>query len=181
MKKTNVRIIVTGGTIDAEKYDFDEGKVITFGTPAVEKILKTGRVRHIHGNLMKREDYEDADVLVLSQKDSLNMTDEDRENILHVCTKDKRERILITHGTDTMAKTGALLAKHLKRKTIVLTGAMRPNGSKDSDAPFNLGGALIATETLPYGVYIVIQGEVFPIPNVKKTKTEGDAYFEKIR
>lgn len=176
---SNIRIIVAGGTIDAQKYDFKEGKVLSFGEPAVEKILKTGRVRRIDIHSVLPTGNDNADIFVLPQKDSLDMTDEDRQRILDICSRDERERILITHGTDTMAKTGELLADHIKNKTIVLTGAMQPNSSKDSDAPFNLGGALVACETLPHGVYIVIQGEVFPIPHVQKVKKDGERYFEK--
>jgi len=175
----NIRIIVAGGTIDAAKYDFDEGKVIVFGEPAVEKILKTGRVRHLDAKGATPIENDDADILVLPQKDSLDMTDEDRERILSLCQRDPRERILITHGTDTMAKTGELLAENIKNKTIVLTGAMQPNASENSDASFNLGGALVACETLPHGVYIVMQGEVFPVPHVQKIKKDGEKYFEK--
>ncbi|MCK9351863.1 MAG: asparaginase domain-containing protein [Candidatus Paceibacterota bacterium] len=180
-KNSNLRIIVAGGTIDAIKYDFKEGKVLAFGVPAVEKILRTGRVRHIDIKPTEPIADDDADIFVLPQKDSLEMTNEDRERILHLCLADKRERILITHGTDTMAKTGALLAQKITGKTIVLTGAMRPNASENSDAPFNLGGALIAAETLPSGVYIVIQGEIFLVPHVQKIKKNGDGYFEKMK
>ncbi len=176
---SKIRIIVAGGTIDAEKYDFKEGKVITFGEPAVEKILKTGRVRHIDTNSSLPKKNDDSDIFILPQKDSLDMTDEDRQRILDICSRDERGRILITHGTDTMSKTGELLSFHIHNKTIVLTGAMQPNTSKNSDAPFNLGGALIACETLPHGVYIVIQGEIFPIPHVQKVKKDGEKYFEK--
>ncbi|MFA5830432.1 MAG: asparaginase domain-containing protein [Candidatus Paceibacterota bacterium] len=176
-----IRIIAAGGTIDAEKYDFSEGKVIAFGEPAVKKILKTGRVRHLDLKTETSIANDDADIFVLPQKDSLDMTDDDRKRILDICLADSRKRILITHGTDTMAKTGELLAKHVRNKTIVLTGAMCPNASLNSDASFNLGGALIACETLPRGVYIVIQGEVFPVPHVRKIKKNGEKYFEKTR
>ncbi|MCX6736018.1 MAG: asparaginase domain-containing protein [Candidatus Parcubacteria bacterium] len=176
---STLRIIATGGTIDAEKYNFDEGKVITFGDPAVKKILKTGRVRHLNTKAVIKVEDDDADIFVLPQKDSLDMTDEDRKRILDVCLLDPRERILITHGTDTMAKTGVLLAENIQNKTIILTGAMRPSMAEDSDASFNLGGALIAAETLPHGVYIVMQGEVFPVPHVQKIKKNGEGYFEK--
>ena len=176
---STLRIIAAGGTIDAEKYNFDEGKVIAFGDLAVEKILKTGRVRHLNTKAEIIIENDDADIFLLPQKDSLDMTDEDRKRILDICLLDPRERMLITHGTDTMAKTGSLLSENIQNKTIVLTGAMRPNASENSDASFNLGGALIAAETLPHGVYIVMQGEIFPIPHVQKIKKNGEGYFEK--
>lgn len=176
--KPLIRIIAVGGTIDAEQYNFTEGKVITFGDPAVEKILRTGRVRHISPEITHKVGDDDADIFVLEQKDSLDMSDADRTRILELCKSDQRDRILITHGTDTMALTGELLSKNIKNKTIVLTGSMRPYTAENSDAAFNLGGALIATESLPCGVYIVIQGEVFPVEKVKKIRAEGDPHFE---
>jgi len=176
----DLRIIVTGGTIDAKEYDFSEGKVISFGNPAVENILKTGRVRYLKAET-KTEKEEDADILVLGQKDSMEMTDADREQILSLVLSDSRKRFLITHGTDTMQKTGALLAKNVKDKTIVLTGAMRPFLSENSDAAFNLGGALVACQTLRPGVYIVIQGEIFPVNEVRKIKIGGEGFFRKTK
>jgi len=178
--KPFIRIIAVGGTIDAEQYNFAEGKVITFGDPAVEKILRTGRVRHISSEVTHKIENDDADIFVLEQKDSLDMSDDDRARILALCKSDPRDRILITHGTDTMTITGELLLKNIKDKTIVLTGSMRPYTAENSDAAFNLGGALIAAESLPHGVYIVIQGEVFPVEKVKKVRAEGDPHFEKL-
>jgi len=174
-----IRILAAGGTIDAGQYDFKEGKVISFADPAVSHILKDGRVRNIHTMPVEPITDTDADIFVLERKDSLDMTDEDRKRILQMCLLDTRDRILITHGTDTMTKTGELLEKNIKDKTIVLTGSMRPYTSSESDASFNLGGALIATETLPHGVYIVIQGEVFRVGEVQKIRTEGDPHFER--
>ena len=166
-----ILIIVAGGTIDAAEYDFALGKVLSFGDPAVRKILKIGRVRNVEKN---------AEVIFLPQKDSLDMTDEDREKILRiVLRKSAPERILITHGTDTMLETGRLLQKHARGKTIVLTGAMRPNDSPNSDAPFSFGGAWIGCFTLPHGVYIIVDGEIF-FPQCAKKNRENpdDPHFE---
>jgi L-asparaginase len=99
---------------------------------------------------------------------------------LRLCEKDPRKRILITHGTDTMQKTGTLLAEKIKDKTIVLTGSMRPYYAENSDASFNLGSALVACQTLPPGVYVVLQGEVFSVDKVKKVRAENDPHFEEI-
>lgn len=173
-----IRIIVTGGTIDAAEYNFAEGKVISFGDPAVESILKIGRVRHVYTKTSVPFS-NDADILVLPQKDSLEMTDEDRSQILSLCLRDTRERILITHGTDTATLTGKLLAEHIKDKTIVITCAMLPNTAKETDARFNVGGAMIACSILPHGVYLVMQGEVFPINEVQKIKVASGGYFER--
>jgi len=171
MKK--IRIIATGGTIDAVKYDFDKGEVLAFGEPAVNEILKVGRVRNLK---------EFAEVIILPQKDSLAMDDEDRKKILDVVLQESTpECVLIIHGTDTMPETGRLLQQHVKGKTIVLTGSMRPNASKNSDAPFDVGGAWIACQTLPHGVYIVANGEIFPVQYVKKNRENPeDPHFENI-
>jgi L-asparaginase len=171
MKK--IRIIATGGTIDAVTYDFDKGEVLSFGEPAVNEILKVGRVRNLK---------EFADVILLPQKDSLAMNDEDREKILQVVLQKSTPKcVLIIHGTDTMPETGRLLYKYVKEKTVVLTGAMRPNVSENSDAPFDVGGAWIACQTLPYGVYIVANGEIFPAQSVKKNRENpNDPHFENV-
>jgi L-asparaginase len=171
-----LRILVAGGTIDAREYDFARGKVLSFGNPAVEQILRTGRVRDLSTATRTPAD-ETADILLVGQKDSLEMTDADRQRIVSLVVTDPRERILITHGTDTMQQTGALIAAQGLDKTVVLTGAMRPFLATDSDAAFNLGGALVACRTLPHGVYIVIQGEVFPVDSVRKVREGGGGYF----
>lgn len=174
-----IRIIVTGGTIDAKDYDFAEGRVVAFGDPAVEKIFVSGRMRTAFTKTEKPVD-EDADIIVLEQKDSLNMTDEDRLRILLLCLLDSRNQILITHGTDTMVETGLVLQEHVEGKTVVLTGAMRPHAAAESDASFNVGGALIACQTLPHGVYVVMQGRVFPVDQVRKVRNSGDGYFQEV-
>lgn len=143
-----MRIIIIGGTIDAQDYDEIEGKVKSFGEPAVEDIFKMGRVRIPYKKAtVPLED--DGDIVVLDQLDSLDMTEIDRIKILLFCLLDDKERILITHGTDTMVQTGLLLREHLRGKTVVLTGAMRPHRFDQSDAAFNVGGAVIACQTLP--------------------------------
>lgn len=174
-----IRIIAAGGTIDAKDYDFAMGRVVAFGDPAVEKIFASGRVRTVFTKTERPVD-ENADILVLEQKDSLDMTEDDRLRILLLCLLDSRERILITHGTDTMVNTGLLLQKHVEGKTIVLTGAMRPNTAVETDAPFNVGGALVACQTLPHGVYVVMQGRVFPVNQVRKIRVNGSGYFQKV-
>lgn len=120
----------------------------------------------------------DTTVENLMMIDSLNMTDKDRSFILEACRRAKEERILITHGTDTMAKTAAYLAKAELSKTIVLTGAMIPYKFGSSDGFFNLGSSLAFLQTLPNGVYIVMNGKHYDWNNVRKNRTTG--YFESL-
>ncbi|MCL5772899.1 MAG: asparaginase [Firmicutes bacterium] len=111
--------------------------------------------------------------------DSLNMTHSDREITLDNCRKAEDDRILITHGTDTMVETAKVLAKGIKNKTIVLTGAAIPYKFGSSDGLFNLGSALAFTQTLPPGVYIAMNGKYFTWDNVRKNKDLCE--FEKIK
>jgi L-asparaginase len=109
----------------------------------------------------------------LMMKDSLSMTRADRELILHECQKAKEDKILITHGTDTMTETAQILGKSITDKTIVLTGAMVPYAFGSSDGLFNLGSALAFLQTLPPGVYISMNGRYFHWDNVHKNKQIG--------
>jgi L-asparaginase len=110
--------------------------------------------------------------------DSLDMNEQDRHTIARACQDVPENRILITHGTDTMPETAALLAGLIKDKTIVLTGAMVPYKFGSSDGLFNLGSALAFVQTLPAGVYVAMNGKIFEAENVRKNKTRGE--FEAI-
>jgi L-asparaginase len=109
--------------------------------------------------------------------DSLDMTEEDRQIILEYCKRTKEDKIVITHGTDTMVETAKELSK-IKDKTIILTGAMIPYQFGSSDGLFNLGAALAFVQTLPHGVYIAMNGKYFNGDNVKKNTDIGE--FEEI-
>lgn len=111
--------------------------------------------------------------------DSLEMTDEDRELIAHQCNHSEEDRIIITHGTDTMSETAQYLAQKVKNKTIVLTGAMIPIKFGSSDGLFNLGSALAFAQTLPVGVYVAMNGRYFNWDNVRKNKQTG--MFEEVK
>ena len=111
--------------------------------------------------------------------DSLEMTAEDRELIVHQCNQCEEDQIVITHGTDTMSETAKVLAKKVKNKTIVLFGAMIPIKFGSSDGLFNLGSALAFVQTLPAGVYVAMNGRYFHWDNVRKNKKTG--MFEEIR
>ena len=107
------------------------------------------------------------------------MTDEDREKILQSCKDCEEDKIIITHGTDTMVETAQVLGKNIKDKTIVLVGAMIPYNQEKSDALFNLGCAVSAVQILPKGVYIAMNGKIFSWDNVRKNKELG--LFESIK
>lgn len=148
-----IHVFCVGGTID--KIYFDAKSEYEVGAPAIAKMLS-----QIAVNL-------DIEVTSLMAKDSLEMTDIDREAIAKAVAACEADKIIITHGTDTMPDTARSLAD-LSNKAIVLTGALAPAIFKDSDAMFNVGGALAAVQALDNGVYIVMNGEVFDAMNVRK-------------
>jgi L-asparaginase len=110
--------------------------------------------------------------------DSTRMTNNGRKAILRHCKKCKEDKIVIVHGTDSMVRTADLLAKSVKDKTIVLTGALVPYLYARSDALFNLGNALAFAQTLPHGVYISMNGRCFNWDNARKNKETGE--FEEV-
>ena len=160
-----IKILVTGGTFDKE-YNPLNGQLY-FNRTHVPEMLRLGRSRlHTH---IKR-------VMMI---DSLSMTEADRKKILDECQTSIEDKILITHGTDTMTETAKLLGQHIKDKTIILTGAMIPYAFGSSDGLFNLGSALAFLQTLPHGVYISMNGKYFHWDNVRKNKEIG--LFEEIK
>jgi L-asparaginase len=154
-----IKLITCGGTIDCE--NIDENNVYSFKESHIPKMLKQGRCNV------------DIEIKFLMAKDSLLMRDEDRQKILEECKKSKEDRIILTHGTDTITETAKILGNEIKDKTIVLLGAMIPFNQKDSDALFNLGTAVSAVQILPRGVYISMNGKIFNWNNVKKNKKLG--------
>ena len=114
-----------------------------------------------------------AKVQTIMMKDSLHMTAADRRRILAACRRAPEKRIVITHGTDTMAETAAVLGRGLANKTVVLTGAMRPYRFGSSDGLFNLGSAISFAQILPSGVYISMNGRLFPWDDVRKDRRLG--------
>lgn len=159
-----IRLFVTGGTFDKE-YDMINGRLY-FNQTNVDEMLNKGRCTVPHT------------VETLMMLDSLEMTDRDREKILKSCQETFEDKIIITHGTDTMSVTAEFLAKAAIPKTIVITGAMIPYSLGSSDGLFNLGNAVGFVQTLPVGVYIVMNGTYFNWDEVKKNRQTG--YFEKI-
>ncbi len=159
-----IQVFITGGTFD-KQYNYITGQLF-FKDTHVQAMLERGRCSL------------DYDVKTLMMVDSLEMTDTDRQIIAHNCLRSPHQRILITHGTDTMVKTaGYLVNAGLKDKTIVLTGAMVPYAfGTSSDGFFNLGSALAFLQTLPPGVYVAMNGRYFPWNSVRKNTKTG--YFE---
>jgi len=155
-----IRIFVTGGTFDKE-YNLITGELY-FEDTHLPEMFELGRCTL------------DIRVTTLMMIDSLEMKDEDRELILSNCKRSKEERIIITHGTDTMTTTGKVLAEANLNKTIIITGAMIPyKFGASSDGFFNLGAAVAFAQSLPVGVYISMNGRFFPYDNVKKNRQTG--------
>ena len=160
----SIRIFITGGTFDKE-YNELNGKLF-FEDTHLPEMLELGRCKL------------DVNIRTLMMIDSLEMTEEDRNIIAYNCLQCEEDKIVITHGTDTMVETAKLLAEKVNNKTIVLTGAMIPYKFGSSDGLFNLGAALAYVQTLPYGIYIAMNGEIFHWNNVRKNKELG--LFEKL-
>ncbi len=148
-----IRIFTVGGTID--KIYFDAKSTYEVGPPNISEIL-SGLSLNIS-----------FCVTALMQKDSLDMTEVDRQLIADRVSGAAENLIVITHGTDTMVETARRLGI-VKDKTVVLTGALAPALFKNSDAMFNIGAALTAVQTLPPGVYIAMNGQVFDHDKVRK-------------
>lgn len=163
--QTMVQIFITGGTFDKE-YNYITGELF-FKDTHLKEMLQRGRCTI------------DFDVKTLMMIDSLKMTDADRHIIAHNCQAASADKILITHGTDTMVVTAGVLAAAQIPKTIVITGAMVPYAfGTSSDGFFNIGSALAFAQTLAHGVYIVMNGRYFDWNKVRKNTQTGN--FEEI-
>ncbi len=159
-----IQILVTGGTFDKEYNELDGS--LYFKETHLQEMLEKGRSRL------------DLQIETLFMKDSLEFTENERAKIQQACAKASSDRILITHGTDTMTQTAEFLANQISAKTIVLTGAMIPYKFGSSDGMFNLGSALAFVQILPPGVYISMNGKIFEAGNVRKNLSKGE--FEAI-
>ena len=160
-----IKIFATGGTFDKE---FNEiNGELYFKETNLFKLLELGRSQM------------NVKIETLMMIDSLKMTETERSYILEKCKKEKTNRIIITHGTDTMVETAQKLASEIKNKTIILTGAMIPINFGSSDGLFNLGSALSFAQLLSHGIYITMNGRYFHWDNVRKNKKIG--IFEKIK
>lgn len=154
-----IRLFITGGTFD-KTYDEISGRLL-FKDTHVQEMLQLGRCRV------------PVEVRTLMMVDSLEMTDADRQLVLQNCRAAAEERIVVTHGTDTMTDTARVLGEASLPKTIVLTGAMVPYAFGSSDGLFNLGSALSFVQALPQGVYVAMNGRFFPWNDVRKDRKLG--------
>ena len=155
----SIKLLITGGTID-KQYNPLNGELI-LSTSSVQNMLNQGRVEIA------------ISLATVMLKDSLEIDDNDRQKILQHCLAYSGQRIIITHGTDTMVQTAKVLAQHITDKTIVLLGAMIPYHFKHSDALFNLGTAVAAVQALNAGIYITMNGQIFNHDQVVKDTKVG--------
>jgi L-asparaginase len=159
-----IRLLVTGGTFD-KTYDEISG-TLSFTTTHVEEMLRLGRSSV------------PVTVETVMLIDSLQMSDHDRLAVARRCLECPESAIVVTHGTDTMVETAAVLARNVPGKTIVLTGAMVPYAFGSSDGLFNLGSALSFVQVLPPGVYVAMNGTHFRWDRVRKNRKRGT--FERL-
>ena len=164
-KDKYIKIFATGGTFDKE-YNEINGEFF-FKKTHLAELLELGRSQL------------DVQIETLMMVDSLDMTIESKKLVAQKCKEEKTNRIIITHGTDTMVDTAKLLAKSIKNKTIILTGAMIPIKFGSSDGLFNLGSALSFIQVIDPGIYITMNGRYFKWDNVRKNKKLG--IFERIK
>jgi L-asparaginase len=145
--------------VSCDKAYFDALSTYQIGEPVVKKLLDTANVTHPYR------------IVELLRKDSLELTDEDRQRLKETVAALDSRRVVITHGTDTMTDSATVLAA-IPGKTIVLTGALSPARFSDSDATFNIGMAFAAAQTLPAGVYVAMNGRVFRGDEVIKDREQ---------
>ena len=153
-----IAIVTTGGTID--KAYFDALSQYQIGESVIGRLLAVAQVT------------QSFRIIELLRKDSLELTDDDRTRLQAAVAELPEQRVVITHGTDTMTESAAVL-KSIDDKTIVLTGALAPARFAESDAPFNLGMAFAAAQCLPCGVYIAMNGQVFEAGHVRKDRNNA--------
>ncbi len=149
LRTMKITFIQTGGTIDKDYPKTKLGYAFEITAPAAHRILENANPSF------------KPEVITAFRKDSTEITLVDRRKLLKICKDTKNNKIIITHGTDTMLLSAKVLSV-IKDKTIILTGAMRPEKFSNSDAPFNLGMAVGGVKVLPYGVYIAMHGQIIP-------------------
>ncbi|MEM1089488.1 MAG: asparaginase domain-containing protein [Pseudomonadota bacterium] len=151
-----ITFITTGGTID--KIYFDAKSDYQIGDPQIVEILQAFNVAI------------EMDLVALMRKDSLELTDSDRQQIVETVKQHSNHRFVITHGTDTMVQTALALADLGDRNTVVLTGALNPARFLGSDAVFNVGCAVAACQTLDHGIFIAMNGRIWDPDHVRKNR-----------
>ncbi len=158
-----IKVFITGGTIDDLEYD------------SLDKAPKSHK--SIIPDLLKQAKITlDYNIEELMHKDSKFITKEDRKVIFQKCKECKEDKIIITHGTATMAQTAKFLGEKNLKKTIILVGSAIPGNKEKSDALFNIGAAFSAVQSMPNGVYITMNRKIFSWENVRKNLDTG--FFE---
>jgi L-asparaginase len=160
----DITFIQTGGTIDKDYPHTTKGWAFEFGEPATNRILE------------KLNPSFSYNILTAFQKDSLEITDEDRAELANMINDLDCDKIIVTHGTDTMYETALFLSKHIKNKLIVITGAMRPERFSNSEAPVNVGCAIATANLMDKGIFIAMHGIVKPFDKIKRDMDTGK-YF----
>ena len=159
MISDKISILITGGTFDKE-YDEING-ILSFKKTQIHEMLHQSRAKI------------EFEIKTLMLIDSLEMSDKQRKEIVNNCAQDENNKIIITHGTDTIAETGQAIMKENLNKCIILTGAMIPIKFGSSDGLFNLGCAVGLVQSLKNGVYVAMNGNYFPANKVKKNIQSG--------
>ena len=160
----DILFIQTGGTIDKDYPHTTKGWAFEFGEPAVNRILS------------KLDPSFDFKVVTALQKDSLEITETDRDELATLINSEDFKKIIVTHGTDTMVETAEALSKKCTDKLIIITGAMRPERFTNSDADINLGTAIGVVNALKKGVYISMHGIVKPYDEIRRNMDTGKYY-----
>jgi len=160
----SILFIQTGGTIDKEYPHQSAGYAFTIGESAAEKLMQ------------RMELSIDCQFVSCAQKDSMDLTDHDRDILVREIIQSSISQIIVTHGTDTMIETGTYLRTKIRDKTVIITGAMRPAAFQISDADFNIGAAVSACQTLGAGIYISMHGIIKEVSDVKRDLETGKYY-----
>jgi len=161
-----ITFIQTGGTIDKDYPHTSKGWAFEIHEPALERVLE------------KLNPSFEFNVVSAFKKDSLEITNDDLKKLREIIEQVNSDKIIITHGTDTMAKTASFISDLSIKKTIVITGSMRPQKFVDTDADVNLGMAIAAVQTSEFGVFLCMHGIVIPEKQVDRDMTTGK-YFKK--
>ena len=156
--------IQTGGTIDKDYPNTTKGWAFEFGEPATNRILE------------KLDPSFEFDVVTSCQKDILEITDRDRQNLADLINSNSGNKFIVTHGTDTMMETATYLSKRVGDKLVVITGAMRPERFSNSEASINLGCAIATANLIEKGVFIAMHGIVKSYTDIKRNLETGK-YF----
>lgn len=151
-----IEILTTGGTID--KVYFDAKSEFEIGEPMIGELLREAGVTFEFG------------IRQLMRKDSLDITDQDRQVMYEAIEQSTSTRFIITHGTDTMVQTAQVLKPLAETRTIVLVGALSPARFRATDAIFNVGFAVATVQAMPKGIFVAMNGRIFHPDSVVKNR-----------